>query len=518
MPEPTRYEYDVFVSYSHADEEWVHNQLLPRLKAARIGRRKMRVCVDTECFQAGVPLLDETRRAVTSSAKTVVVLTPDYLESGWTNFQYTLQRTIDMQQRQYRLIPLLLKSCDLPPDVSSLVCIDFAGDEDVSLQFNKLVKAIGGVAPPDKPPRVRDRLRDLHFPGYWLFLVLVAVVVLLMLVVPGILNGREPTPTATSTSLPTATPTPSPLARPIAFTSKRDGNAEIYTVRPDGTGLMRLTKHEKTDAQVLWAPDGVRIAFVSERDGRPEVYVMDRDGQGAKRLTYTPAGDKWYAWSPDSRQVVVERRLAGGEGRDFYVVEADGSGQRALPQTADVQWNASWSPDGTRILFVGRGTDDPEIYTTDVQGQNPTQLTDNSYWEQLPTWSPDGKLIAFVTDRSGWRAYAMRPDGSKEYELRAGINPNVYAVWSPSGDRIAVVAQTDGQDDIFVMNADGTGEIQLTQDPHNDLFPTWSPDGTQIAFESDRSGQPEIYVVSSSGNGEAIIVSHGGGFGPSWAR
>jgi len=519
MSQPSSYEYDVFVSYASADEEWVHNWLLPRLKEARVGRRKMRVCVDTECFQAGVPLLDEMRRAVTSSAKTVVVLTPDYLESGWTSFQYTLQRSMDIQQRQYRLIPLLLKPCDLPPDVSSLVCLDFTGDEAANLQFQRLVKAIGGASGPSKPRvALKDKLPRLPFPGYWLLLMLVAVIVLLILVVPGILHGREPTPTATATATSSPTATPAPPSRPIVFASKRDGNAEIYSVRADGTGLMRLTKREKTDAQALWAPDGSRIAFISEREGTPELYVMDRDGQGVKRLTFTPGGDKWYAWSPDSRKLVVERKLASGEGRDFYVVEVDGSGQRALPQTADIQWNANWSSDSTRILFVGRGTDDPELYTTDAQGQNPTQLTDNSYWEQLPTWSPDGRLIAFVTERSGWRMYAMQSDGSKEYQLGAGINPSVYAVWSPLGDRIALVGQSDGQDDVFVMNADGSGQIQLTQGSHNDRFPTWSPDGSQIAFESDRSGLSQIYVISSTGGGEAICVSDGEGYAPSWAR
>ena len=62
--------------------------------------------------------------------------------------------------------------------------------------------------------------------------------------------------------------------------------------------------------------------------------------------------------------------------------------------------------------------------------------------------------------------------------MRSGIDPTMYAVWSPESDRIALVGQSSGQDDIYVMNADGSGEIQLTRDSANDRFPAWSPDGT----------------------------------------
>jgi len=91
--ENQHFDYDVFISYSHRDEDWVHNQLLPRLKQARVGRRKMRVCIDTECFRPGAALLTEIERALLASRKTVLVLTPDYLKSEWTQFENILLQT-----------------------------------------------------------------------------------------------------------------------------------------------------------------------------------------------------------------------------------------------------------------------------------------------------------------------------------------------------------------------------------------------------------------------------------------
>lgn len=94
-----------------------------------------------------------------------------------------------------------------------------------------------------------------------------------------------------------ATPTPIPSAR-IAFSSDRDGNAEVYVMNADGTGQTNLTNNSAWDSRPAWSPDGTRIAFVSDRDGNREVYVMNADGSGQTRLTDNPAADGSPAWSP----------------------------------------------------------------------------------------------------------------------------------------------------------------------------------------------------------------------------
>ena len=67
--------------------------------------------------------------------------------------------------------------------------------------------------------------------------------------------------------------------------STRDGNAEIYVMRADGSDVRRLTNDSASDASPTWSPDGSAIAFVSDRDGTRDLYVMRPDGQGLTRLT-----------------------------------------------------------------------------------------------------------------------------------------------------------------------------------------------------------------------------------------
>jgi Tol biopolymer transport system component len=74
----------------------------------------------------------------------------------------------------------------------------------------------------------------------------------------------------------------------IAFESRRGPayRSDIWTVRPNGAGLRRLTHSGDTYAEDIhpeWSPDGTKIAFISSRN-RPahrfhdDLFVMNADG------------------------------------------------------------------------------------------------------------------------------------------------------------------------------------------------------------------------------------------------
>ena len=86
----SQFSYDVFISYSHADREWVHAWLTPHLEASGL-----RVCLDSRDFDVGVPSLVNMERAVERSRKTLLVLTPAWVESDWANFESLLSQTED---------------------------------------------------------------------------------------------------------------------------------------------------------------------------------------------------------------------------------------------------------------------------------------------------------------------------------------------------------------------------------------------------------------------------------------
>ena len=109
------------------------------------------------------------------------------------------------------------------------------------------------------------------------------------------------------TTGPDTFPAWSPHGDRIAFASNRDGDYEIYTVRPDGKGLTRLTKSPGNDAHPAWSPDAEWIAFASSRTGFKdetggmsdgEIFVMRADGSDVRQLTENAFEDGTPAWRP----------------------------------------------------------------------------------------------------------------------------------------------------------------------------------------------------------------------------
>jgi TolB protein len=120
-------------------------------------------------------------------------------------------------------------------------------------------------------------------------------------------------------------PSWSPDGTRIAFNSNLSGEGRMYIVDVDGSRIADLSGVGQGH-EVAWSPDGRSILFASDRDHSDnynDIYVMRPDGSGVRRLTR--AGAETPAWSPDGRYVVFAAR--GGLG----VMRADGSGVTLLP-------------------------------------------------------------------------------------------------------------------------------------------------------------------------------------------
>lgn len=153
--EQSEFRYDVFVSYSHKDSAWVRNMLLPRLEA-----EGLHVCIDYRDFEPGAPILTEMERAVLESRKTLLVLTPAYLASEWAEFENILASTLDPAARRRRVIPLLLKPCELPLRIRTLTYLNFTGAES-EFEFQRLVEVIRPKPMPDVPQSSLDQPETL---------------------------------------------------------------------------------------------------------------------------------------------------------------------------------------------------------------------------------------------------------------------------------------------------------------------------------------------------------------------
>lgn len=192
------------------------------------------------------------------------------------------------------------------------------------------------------------------------------------------------------------TSTPPPGLGPtdvIAFVGSDATGGGIFT--RSGLGVTRIITDTAWAGDLAWSRDGHRIAFTSRRDGNNEIYVMNADGSGLARVTNDSANDQHPTWSPDGS------RLAFASNREgefhIYITRADGIGPatRIVPdnKTLTSEWSPAWSPDGTRIAFARRNSIEVG-FIMDPDGSHVT-FVPSRFYAREPAWSPDGSQIAW---------------------------------------------------------------------------------------------------------------------------
>jgi Tol biopolymer transport system component len=139
---------------------------------------------------------------------------------------------------------------------------------------------------------------------------------------------------------------------PIAFVA--GPGADLFTIRPDGRLLRRLTHGPGSDDDPAWSPDGRTIAFDrTSGDGTvTSVYTVDPAG-GQPRLLLR--GARSPMWSLSGRRLVAFRSGAGSpnggcpNAKDVWLVPFAGGTPRLVLTGA---WSVAWSPSGRQLAAM----------------------------------------------------------------------------------------------------------------------------------------------------------------------
>src|SRR5438093_11442953 len=98
----------------------------------------------------------------------------------------------------------------------------------------------------------------------------------------------------------------------IAFGIRINGNTDVYSVRPDGQGLRRLTTDPGFDACAAYSADGRRIAYCSGQGGGPvPAWTMKQNGKDKQQVTHLTGPATFPDFSPDGTTIAFDGRPAG---------------------------------------------------------------------------------------------------------------------------------------------------------------------------------------------------------------
>jgi Tol biopolymer transport system component len=267
----------------------------------------------------------------------------------------------------------------------------------------------------------------------------------------------------------------------LAFRSDRTGNDEIFTMSPDGSDLVNVTRDAHRDWSADISLDGMRIVFVSDRTGSASLWIVNTDGTGLRRLTTDSSSLNGPSFSPDGSEIAYV------QDRHVYIrsVNADPfQGGRQVTDGPTFDYSPDWSPDGSTLAFERLG----DIFTVSAAGveQGVVQVTTDPAYEVDPAFSPDGRAIAYAKYTNGASdIYTVRKDfrlpGSPSWgpprNLTNDARYDSEPAYSPTGQRVVYTSSPAGGNlpaDVFVMSADGTKQANLTaQSTRHDMTPSW---------------------------------------------
>ena len=198
---------------------------------------------------------------------------------------------------------------------------------------------------------------------------------------------------------------------------------DIYSANPDGSDVQPLITGPGYDAEATVSPDGRYVLFTSTRNGDLDLYRYDLQTAEVLQLTNTLGYDGGAFFSPDSKKIVWRADRPEGEAAQVYtdllaknfvepsalniwVADVDGSNPTRVTNLPGANWAPFFTPDATGILFASnhhmmdQGGRQFAIFLVNLDGTGLTQITHSGTFEAFPMFSPDGTQLVFASNRN----------------------------------------------------------------------------------------------------------------------
>jgi len=299
-----------------------------------------------------------------------------------------------------------------------------------------------------------------------------------------------------------------PLPFPIAFTSERDGQKEIYITIDAGSDGMNITNHESDDTSFLPFEDGG--IFVSQRNGDHDVfYVHYINGLAIENLSDNPAVEKQIAVSSDFKKLLFTSTRDGNV--DIFLFLSEGFPPRNLTRNESSDEFPVWMPDGNRFLFESDREGNYDIFLQYIDGTTSKNVTQNPASDRFPMPSPDGKYLAFESNRDGSVRILMYNFDNEQTELiSSDTGSDNTPLFSHDGKSLVFNHVENEMSKIQIMNLADKNIRDITDYEKAIGVSGFSPDDKWLMFVSKRTGDLDVFILNLESSKLINVTNHDG--------
>ncbi|MDE5829132.1 MAG: S9 family peptidase [Duncaniella sp.] len=340
-------------------------------------------------------------------------------------------------------------------------------------------------------------------------------------------------------------------------------NNDLYTMAPDGSDLVRLTRTESSEGGAVFIDGGEKIAFTYPVDGVSQLWVMNADGSGRKAVSNVEKGVDGFKFSPDGKKVVIISNVkytssaselypdlpkATGKIIDDlmykhwdewvtevphpFIADFDGS---SLSNVTDIMEGEpyeapmkpfggvesfAWSPDSKCLVYVSRKktgleyavSTNSDLYLYNLEDKTTVNLTEGMMgYDTCPAFSPDGSALAWLSmEHDGYesdknRIFMLDIASGTKTDLTADWDYTADAIaWNHDGKSIYFLAAKGGVTPIFSIDV-VTKEVKTVAEDQCD-YAALAPlaDGSLITLRHSMLYPNEVYRVAADGDVKQI--------------
>ncbi len=197
---------------------------------------------------------------------------------------------------------------------------------------------------------------------------------------------------------------------------------EIFEADLEGNILRQLTDVEGYDAEATVSPKGDLIVFTSMRNGDLDLYTMKLDGSEVKQVTFELGYDGGAFFSPDGTKLIfrasrpqteeeideykqlLHEGLVKPTEMELFICNVDGSELKQITNLGNANWCPFFHPSGEKVIFASNHKSTRgfpfNLFMINVDGSGLEQITQDGTFDAFPVFSNNGKYLVFSSNRN----------------------------------------------------------------------------------------------------------------------